>query len=860
MMNNNNKLANKNSKDRTRSPTTPKATAITTYCAVSLDKRGKKGKSVENTAGDVSDELENIESCVNVRGENDELKINQTYLQSNHSPQPPKDRPKESILIRRPLPSSKYKQSKPKEKVFIAKQVQSEESLDISELINSEPLDTAEVKPFNILGSFNDFKQQAARERQIQLLSAKSSFNATANKKDNKEKTFKTTDDSKNINQSNALRHWEKQMASRRKQQQHLAKKMGTSQEALIMNQSDSYRSVQEERTLIDRSMPLKDYGKGYRVGSEFWKQAEEIGGNQGVSVTLSETEKGNVPSIEHVGHPANIKSEMGNTWSATHRMKNVHFNWWNSSYLNERREYLKDVMDELDPHKPYMDGLEVIGHGLQLPQNVRMNQGDALACFGNNEHLDEDVIDDEEVVDGDFQDDCDVRNIEGERRDPLSCYDDVIPEPIFGPSLLINGQPASWEGSPVEDCNSQVGVETRLSFEANIGELGESVIALTNDGTTVLKFSWKKLPKYDPFGLKKGKPLERFYFDIRDGIILPGQTISIPAVFKSSNAGIFTEQWCLETHPTLCAGRRLLVTLHGVATQLTNMDEHRRILEEEYVRRQNIQMAARIVQEMVRGVSTPPRSPSPPPLLTEEEEFNERNLNLHYNKSAAEDMKKFFVELNPRENWDLSIMTMLKNIENLEEADVINDGEEEKDVEETKEEALNRLNKELVSFNHPVRKPAHRNTYDKCYKVICEAVDRFVLQTMTSRHQLGMPEKEIYVKQEIPVHRGKSRKVVDTQKNTRNDAKSPNKKKEDAGKARTPNAKEKKQAEPLLIAKEESAVIQETKDNTNTAAFVVNETQHANYNKYMDKMYSQVYSCLQDLADDIEAIFALQE
>ena len=70
-------------------------------------------------------------------------------------------------------------------------------------------------------------------------------------------------------------------------------------------------------------------------------------------SVTLSETEKGNVPSIEHVGHPANIKSEMGNTWSATHRMKDVHFNWWNSSYLNERREYLKDVMDELDPHKP---------------------------------------------------------------------------------------------------------------------------------------------------------------------------------------------------------------------------------------------------------------------------------------------------------------------------------------------------------------------------------------------------------------------------------------------------------------------------------------------------------------------------
>ena len=60
-------------------------------------------------------------------------------------------------------------------------------------------METTEVKPYNILGSFNDFKQQAARERQIQLLSAKSSFNTTANKNNNKEKSLKTNDDSKNV-------------------------------------------------------------------------------------------------------------------------------------------------------------------------------------------------------------------------------------------------------------------------------------------------------------------------------------------------------------------------------------------------------------------------------------------------------------------------------------------------------------------------------------------------------------------------------------------------------------------------------------------------------------------------------------
>jgi len=70
-------------------------------------------------------------------------------------------------------------------------------------------------------------------------------------------------------------------------------------------------------------------------------------------SITLGETEKGSVPPIEHIGCPSNVKSEMGTNWSETRRMKDVHYNWWNSSYLRERSDYLRDIIDELDPHKP---------------------------------------------------------------------------------------------------------------------------------------------------------------------------------------------------------------------------------------------------------------------------------------------------------------------------------------------------------------------------------------------------------------------------------------------------------------------------------------------------------------------------
>ena len=43
---------------------------------------------------------------------------------------------------------------------------------------------------------------------------------------------------------------------------------------------------------------------------------------------------------------------------------------------------------------------------------------------------------------------------------------------------------------------------------------------------------------------------------------------MKFPIVFKSPNAGVFTEQWKFETHPVVCGGAALIVTLRGVALQ----------------------------------------------------------------------------------------------------------------------------------------------------------------------------------------------------------------------------------------------------------------------------------------------------
>ena len=69
--------------------------------------------------------------------------------------------------------------------------------------------------------------------------------------------------------------------------------------------------------------------------------------------MTLTQTERGYAPQIEHVGKPVTVKNEMGINWKQTRRMANVHYPWWKSSYLQDRKAELNRVAEELDPHKP---------------------------------------------------------------------------------------------------------------------------------------------------------------------------------------------------------------------------------------------------------------------------------------------------------------------------------------------------------------------------------------------------------------------------------------------------------------------------------------------------------------------------
>ena len=48
--------------------------------------------------------------------------------------------------------------------------------------------------------------------------------------------------------------------------------------------------------------------------------------------------------------------------------------------------------------------------------------------------------------------------------------------------------------------------------------------------------------------------------------MILPGEDTSIPLIFLSKQAGIYTESWQLITKPVLDSGSPIIITLKGIA------------------------------------------------------------------------------------------------------------------------------------------------------------------------------------------------------------------------------------------------------------------------------------------------------
>ncbi|XP_053850418.1 MYCBP-associated protein isoform X2 [Vidua macroura] len=758
-----------------------------------------------------------------------------------------------------------------------------------------------EILPHHILGSLQELRMEALARRNTQLADAikvpHPHDTAAALEEEHggekKEKAHQA-----HLAEHKAFQNWSHHMAMRKKQEKHLGEILHKLENELLMNMSDKYRQIQEERDLIDRSLPALFPGKGYRVGSEFWSLPEQIGDElTGLTLTLTRTERGHPEPLTHVGKPRTVQRETG---LKPPKKIPCHLNWDKSLFLKHRQQELKSLLEELGFYKPDLEGLEVIGKG----QPFTSVSAEAFLHTTISEEI--------------------------ETLDPLGDSFIEVPEAEKVPSLVFCGQPARWIKG-ITACRKEIGIAARLTFETLASEKAESFLTVVNDGRAAIWYNWMRLPQQIPSREVKGRRVPCFYFDTRPGVILPGETRRFSFIFKSERAGIFCEPWEFRTHPLLLGGALLQVTLWGIAVYEDKFADFREKLESELAAREGASIVKDSLNELIDQIRTPERTPSPvDACVTEEELFHRKNPKLHYQhqvvkqlhklwrqhltvpsvleeevpldqRSTAEDMEyqdstletpsawssttelpcgKYTLEEAPRERsteeeeagpsgWNLSL-------EDFKQAIMSISGEEQR------EEALTQLNKAALELCVEQRPTQSDLLYPLCFQLWRAAIDDLVSHSLRLRSVLGLIKKDAYVeavpeeteevKQGGAKKGGKEDKIA-TKKEEKKD-KEGKKSRGTSGKEKADHsgslklkAKDEKQVSSTSVqdvkggaesmkGRDDKQKVKEAAATTDGAEPVQEQVDFISLETYREKLYIEVYRLLDSMVSKMVSLF----
>ena len=119
-----------------------------------------------------------------------------------------------------------------------------------------------------------------------------------------------------------------------------------------------------------------------------------------------------------------------------------------------------------------------------------------------------------------------------------FAAHPDVVAAPVFGPCLVFGGQTARWTGNSSENAGA-IALESRLNFETKAGKRVLATFEIINVGTTAVYYDWRRLADRNPFQVNAHK-VQRFYFDTRSSVIMPGDLLKLHIVFKSLKGILF--------------------------------------------------------------------------------------------------------------------------------------------------------------------------------------------------------------------------------------------------------------------------------------------------------------------------------
>uniref|UniRef100_A0A8B9SM03 MYCBP associated protein n=1 Tax=Anas platyrhynchos TaxID=8839 RepID=A0A8B9SM03_ANAPL len=728
---------------------------------VSVGKGDKKEKACEQSVSTIPEEPEPVPYVL--RGDDIQaLAIKLEDLEKLHAPHLPRDDGR--IPVRRKFLIRKYQPKETKKKAHLLVAYPVFPRVPEEQLSFSGPGQFGDgcekILPHHILGSLQEFKMEALARGNTQLADL-----IEAPRKDVTAAVLKEEhggERKKKVRQAppsehRALQNWHRNMAIRRKQERYLGEILQKPENELLMSISEDYRQIQEERDLIDRSLPEDSWE--YPM---FWRQPERIGDElTGLMLTLTQRERGYPAPVTHVGKPHTVQMETG---KGPPKRIPFRLTWDKSLFLKRRRQELKSVLEELDFYKPDLDGLEVIGKGQPFTSDgsvcgVMLRLPGALCIMATSLDLPYK-----------FSDRCSTPYLWCDFRQDRA---EIV---IF---VLSSSQHV-------------VGIAARLTFETVAGEKAESFLTVSNDGTAAVWYNWRRLLQQIPS--RETKRMQCFYFDARPGVILPGETRKFVFLFKSERAGIFSESWEFRTHPLLLAGALLQVTLWGIAVYEDKLADLREKLESDLAAQEGAAIAEEALKELLVRIRTPERTPSPvDAYVTEEELFHRKNPKLHYQNRVVKQLQELWrqhmtvpsaseekvpstssvedVQLQESVSealstqWSATEIPDWRNSLNVTLSQVQVEEEEPgpsawnfsfedfKQVvalvpsgEEQREEALTQLNKAALELCVEERPTQSDLLYQTCLQLWRETIDGLVSHSLKLRSLLGLPEKDTCV------------------------------------------------------------------------------------------------------------------
>ncbi|KAJ2952004.1 hypothetical protein O0L34_g4266 [Tuta absoluta] len=333
---------------------------------------------------------------------------------------------------------------------------------------------------------------------------------------------------------------------------------------------------------------------------------------------------------IEHVVCPDYIQTHEKGLLGEKERIVSSKFNKTFEDYRKHKEEIYKDKILKIDPFRPDMKELIVIGRKPQTPPK-KINLPTITLTPPQNEC--------EESLSGVYA--LRINNTIAIKYIPKQ-----------DTTVLDNMQKETWH----ENCSNWL-----YYFNVSENRIGRAKFILQNLGTVTLRYCWKKIRKIIPYIPEEND--HNFFFNKNEDVIAPGQSKTIYFTFVANGPGIFTQTWEFAIMNNILFDTmrdKFSVTLIGDSVEdVKKISRKIEKLEASLDKKAVYKMVFNLVSATITNALDVQHEIYPyKKYFIQAELFVARNMQHYYHQAEVHLLKDLYRHMTGKPKWDLSLLT----------------------------------------------------------------------------------------------------------------------------------------------------------------------------------------------------------